>query len=231
MAKVHRKSREELLKDLEEQLGLLRTSARLFDEGDQPEAKRLAHQLRGLLHKSRESQSLLHLLGIQKTLLFLDTAGHVPPSEHIQSSTPGQKSRQTIRIASLLTPVVPDEKGRWDFKAPLAEHGRDLPPLEFQQWWSNIVVSDGRRRFSRKRLIIEVANKDGGSHVAAVLRASYRALVYENSMGLAQGGSSALEAEPLETPAWKCLRQIAYEVDHTLTSYLAETASGDSVEP
>jgi hypothetical protein len=69
-------TQDELERLLKEQLQFLRTSARLYDEGEHSEAKRLAVSIRVLVHDTKKSKSLLGQLGL-KSLDFLDTA--IPP--------------------------------------------------------------------------------------------------------------------------------------------------------
>jgi len=68
------REREDLELQLKEQVGFLRTSARLYDEGDRTEAKRLANALRILLYDQGKSQSLLGQPGMRSGL-----CQHEPP--------------------------------------------------------------------------------------------------------------------------------------------------------
>lgn len=58
------RSREDSERQLQEQVGFLRTSSRLYDEGEQAEAKRLAGALRILLYDQGSCHSLLGQLGM-----------------------------------------------------------------------------------------------------------------------------------------------------------------------
>ena len=55
---------------------------------------------------------------------------------------------------------------------------------EFDVWWQKIVIIDAKKqKFSRKDLILALANKVGGAHVDPELDADYAALSRDNSMG------------------------------------------------
>src|SRR5690606_35091366 len=106
---------------------------------------------------------------------------------------------------------------------PAAMHRRPLP---FTTWWTMDIVKDGRGHlFSRSKLVLAVANKDGGAHVDPELDEDYAALSRRNSLGVV-----AVEEEnsvgvgiggpgrpALGNPALAAVRQIAYEAEATLS--------------
>jgi hypothetical protein len=70
---------EDLVEKLQQQVGFLRRSAALFDDGHQDEAFRLAGAIRTLVHDTGASHSLLGQLGVKDTISFLDTAEPIDP--------------------------------------------------------------------------------------------------------------------------------------------------------
>ena len=64
----------EIQEHLNEQISFLRASCRLFDEGDEAEAKRIAGVLRTILHNTARSRALLAQLRKRFNWKFADSA-------------------------------------------------------------------------------------------------------------------------------------------------------------
>ena len=73
-------TQEELAKHLAEQIGFLQSSAKLYDLGNEAEAKRMAVGLRVLLHDTRTSSSLLGQIHLKKRMQFISTAQKYDPT-------------------------------------------------------------------------------------------------------------------------------------------------------
>lgn len=99
--------------------------------------------------------------------------------------------------------------------------------LSFSDWWEQEVVAideDGAR-VSRKDLILAMAHKEGGSHIDTDMGAAYRKLTRANGLGYFYGTvglTEELRVEPDPVPA--AIRQIAYEVDASLSRQFPEFA-------
>jgi hypothetical protein len=148
----------ELRRHLQEQVGFLCRSCDSFDAGHEDEAKRLAAVLRVMLHDTASSKSLLGLLGMLPNLLMYDTASHIHPRN--LASTDG--------LTIMRLTVTPESGADAGYEAPLDEPRPDAPAClrSFSDWWERAAVKDSRgRSFSRRDLVLRVANKDGGSHV------------------------------------------------------------------
>src|SRR5687768_10194995 len=61
---------------LHQQLQFIRRSAKLYDQGDEDEALRLATALRVVLHDTGSSTSLLKHLGLSNTKMLSSARGH-----------------------------------------------------------------------------------------------------------------------------------------------------------
>ena len=65
--------------------------------------------------------------------------------------------------------------------------GNPAEPYTFKPfgvWWQKTILVDiQKQEFSRRKIILALANKDGGAHVDPELNADYAALTRENSMG------------------------------------------------
>ena len=201
-------SRSDLERLLQEQIGFLGSSCKLFDEGAVGEAKRLALTIRILLHDTKKSTSLLLQLGM-KDKQFLNTASEYNPANILTHS-----GLCAMKLSGKSATVVPylDE--------PVFTRSSD-----FEEWWNQIIIVDDRKQtFSRKTLILYTANEDGGAHIDPELTEKYSRLTKENSLKwmVISSDEPPRELEGHETAS---IRQIAHEVLRTLNPALP------SVEP
>jgi len=198
---------EDLASHLTEQLGFLQSSADAYDGGNEAEAKRMAVHIRTLLHDTRnkdgspKSQSLLGLLGLKENTQFLDTSSE-------EENTLGS-------YTGLVLQSIGPTGGR--HVAPLD----DLPPehvskqVSFDEYWlGNIFTDNNDNRFSRKTLILAMANQDGGAHIDPDLDQDYAELTKNNSLGWIYGNQS--QSGPVENASSAAVRQITHEILRTL---------------
>lgn len=200
-----KRSREELLQLLAEHEAFLERSAQAFDDGYEAEAKRLAVVLRVLLHDTQVSHSLLKQLRVKDRLAFLDTAEPIHPGNLMP--TPGLVMMQ-------MTTTADGAEGR--YVAPL---GMSRPSgskqVSFAGWWMNPVMKvDGV--WSRRDLVLALANTEGGAHVDPELDERYEQLAKKNGFGWV-AASPAGERPFVGNAVAVATRQIAYEVVETLT--------------
>jgi hypothetical protein len=187
-------TRLDLEKQMSEQIGFLEKSARLFDDGDYAEAKRLAASLRVLLHETKNSKSLLGQLELLDSD-FIDTAGDLNP-------------RNMLTECPLLHMRIGAEP---DFAPTLGNVPIPPTPLKFPVWWGKPVFRDDQRKtFSRKDIVLSVANQDGGAHVDPGLDEPYHRLSRENSLAWTMGTQEG--RRPAKNPVPASIRQITYEV-------------------
>jgi len=157
-----RRSREDLLGLLAENPEFLRSSSAAFDSGYEAEAKRLAVVLRVLLHQTAQSHSILDQLGIKDRLDFLDSASPINPGNLLP--TPGLVLMQ-------MTTTETGSAGR--YIAPLdMERPAGTRMKAFAGWWIDPVMKV-EDTWSRKELVLTLANKEGGAHVDPSLNDRY----------------------------------------------------------
>ncbi|MEV0811441.1 hypothetical protein [Micromonospora sp. NPDC050200] len=208
------------LADLEEhlrrQVAYLRRSAAAYDEGATDEAFRLATTVRVLCHHTASSWSLLHQLGLlPERLRFVDTALQLP------DLPPGGFAINP----GLCTIRVSFDAGTASPTPVLDNLGPDrINPLQaFDEWWGRRFLTNesplrgGRRAFtySRRNVVLQMANKDGGAHVDPQMPDDYRALVdHDGVVGLVVNGQQLSIPRRAFVTAW--MRQIAHEVQRTL---------------
>lgn len=151
---------------LGEQLHFLRASCDAFDKGFEIEAKRVAVCLRTLLHDTRKSRSLLFQLDWLHGFSFHSTAADVTTWAPNSS------------CAALVVLTGEGNGARWLPKCAFPNDGSTVRLLPFDEWWSEWVLLNGSNgRFSRRDLVLEVANTDGGAHVDPSLDAAYHTLI------------------------------------------------------
>ena len=205
MAKIDQ-SLHELKNHLKEQILFLKASASSFDEGFDGEAKRLAVSVRVLLHDTNNSISLLNQLG-KKQIQFYDTCHNYNPRDkttfhglviiHISPQGP-------IFVPRSVTPP---------------RSGIEYHFVSFEEWWDRIIIVDDKKNmFSRKNIVLALANQEGGAHVDPELDADYVRLSKFNSLGwksVVRKGDVIRETD-IGNPVFPSMRQIAFEVIRTL---------------
>ncbi len=192
-------SNEELREHLKEQLEFIESSATSFDSGFESEIKRLAVSVRVLVHDTDKSTSLLSLLN-QKNIDFVDTS--YPFDETNKVSHSG-----LVQLSLGNRPSKP---------LPILDDGPFFRKASFDLWWNGIVFVDNiKNEFSRKDIVLSLANKEGGAHVDNKLDKKYSDLRKNNSLGWFDGtidGKQTPSAD--QVPA--TMRQIAHELLKTL---------------
>ena len=191
-------TRDDLMKHLSDHVGFMLASAKSFDEGNIREGKRLAGSMRVLLHDTSNSKSLLGQLSIKNSMGFYDTAKKDP--------------REGISFIPLLLWIRmgPDGVGPQPLldRFPPSEPPKKVP---FDAWWKQVVLPVRKRtEFTRRDLVLAVANQDGGAHVDPKLDKRYAELTRHNALGwifIVDG-----EEKSYEDPVLMTLRQIAYEL-------------------
>lgn len=195
---------QELEAMLAEQLEWLESSARLYDTGKKHEAKRLAVTIRVLLHDTSMSMSLLRQLGLKHRLLFLDTAGPVN-RRNLLPLTPMLIFRATMTEGGLVPSYQPVF-----YDGPRPDSG--LRALPFDDWWTMMVLRDADlEEFSRRDLVLYLANKVGGAHVDPDTQERLDTLAKSQTVGFSVGDGRT-ERRIQEDPILPYVRQIAFEL-------------------
>ena len=201
-----RRERPHLEEKLAEQLNLLIDLGEMYDSGKHWAALPLAATLRLLLHDTRNSHALLGQLGELHNLEFCDTAHHRDPANLIRSH------EGLVSMA-----VIGGTPGWWYVPVLTNNEDRpDYPFVSFNSWWDLMVLQDSiGHSWTRRSLVLDIANREGGAHVDPVQSEAIRAVQVENSMGWVvkdSRGDGTFENRPF-SPS---IRQIAWEVQLTL---------------
>jgi hypothetical protein len=192
-------SRDELEQHLQEQLEFIKRSAEAFDSGHSGEAARLAVAVRVLINDTGRCKSLLTLLG-RKEVEFCDTA--VPFDRGNLGSHSG-----LVMVALGKGPQRP---------LALLDDGPPARKVPFSLWWDGVAFVDRiRSEFSRRDIVLNLADREGGAHVDPSLDDAYARLRKHNSLGwydVCPPGRVTPAAD--QVPA--AMRQIAHEILKTL---------------
>jgi hypothetical protein len=92
-------------------------------------------------------------------------------------------------------------------------------PKAFAGWWSNPVLKLDVSTWSRRQLVLELGNKEGGAHVDPSLNHVYEALAIRNGLGfryVSSEGSSPAAGNAVSV----AVRQISHEVLSTCEEQL-----------
>jgi hypothetical protein len=205
----------ELESHLRDHIGFLIGYATSYDGGELAAAKQMAHSLRLLLHHTDKSKALLRLLNLTK-LKFLNTAEPYDPSN-------------AVNWPQLVAVRCDGPSGRRDWLVPRGDPEK-LPlknQLEFSDWWNMPVLVAKKKRgvilYCRKEIVLNLANKDGGSHVDDALPLDYVELSRQNALGLMVRRAGTGERFSIGDPVLPSVRQITHETLRTLQRAVPES--------
>ncbi|CAM2794947.1 hypothetical protein [Dellaglioa algida] len=80
--------------------------------------------------------------------------------------------------------------------------------MNFEDWWNEIIFDDLNSKFTRKDIILFVANQDGGTHVDPDMKESFVALTKLNSLGWVDQNGNV----PKNNPVYQSIRSMAREL-------------------
>lgn len=200
----------EMYSQLKDQISFLESSVKLFDIGNYSESKRIATTIRVLLHDTANSKSLLKLLHKKYEMFYFNVA-----DKYDSHNIAGEFSLLDISLNSNYLGFLP--RTHIDSKTP---------KITFDQWWEQIIISTSSQEFdghvfSRKDIVLNLADTDGGAHVDEKLREDYYKLTRENSMGFF-GNTNRNEVFNANNISSFSIRTIASELLCTLFIYFPD---------
>lgn len=194
-------TQEELAKHLTEQIGFLQSSAKLYDLGNETEAKRMAVTLRVLLHDTKASSSLLGQMHLKRKMQFVSTAQKYDPTNLL--------SQQCLIKFEL--------GGNTARYVPLFENDDRYRLLSFPDWSGEIVFSDRKKNLYRRKQVLQLlANQDGGAHVDPEISDDLAVMKTNDLTGWTVTRPDGTES-PLDNDAvYATMRQMTFEVLQSL---------------
>ena len=188
-------SHQTLTQHLYDQIRFLRKSCRDFDEGDEAEFSRIAVILRILFYKNGSSIPLIEQAGAVE-LEIPSYSEEIDPKELL-----GVYPLAVYKLAN----------GTMRFVARLGDTNATFKTLPYKQWWDEEVLrGQDRRIFSRRDLVLHVANQDGGAHVDPALDKKYHDLKNTGAVGVVFTGSDGVR-RPVMDLEKAYMRHIAFE--------------------
>ena len=200
---ARKRTPEELQTAFEAQKAALRASADGYDAGHKWEALRLATSVYMLVHDGgRNSRSILGQLGLKQGLRFLCSAE--PPHPGNMMPTHNLVGVRVYRDHAEYYPIFEGS-------------GREVRWTAFSTWWENDPVfcqANLKRPVSRKNLVFNLRNKEGGAHYdPEIAESEYTEMSRKGLWVFSAGGLNKTELEGLELAT---MRQIAFELVKTL---------------
>jgi SEC-C motif len=209
---------DELRNQLDDQLSLLKTYCKVYDEGGILIVKPIAIVIRILMHDTDMSKSLLGQLGL-KNRNFYDSC--------IEEFCSVVENQQTAGGSSGIVSIALNENTKYvpNFdESPKAIFGF----VSFDQYWDRVIACDNKGQFfTRKCIVLKVANKDGGAHVSPDIEENYYNLTRNNTVGFKIQNNSGWH--DLDGFVFTVLRQIAHEILRTLDVEYQEQSINDFV--
>ncbi len=141
---------------LRTQVRFIEKSCAAYDSGDQEESIRIAAALRIIFHDTRSSVSLIRHLHLGDLKMLSTSRGHGDITDylafelHLDQADP-----------ATMTPFL----------------GRSFAPIPLSVWWNQqpVFAHEGEK-YTRRRIILSAADKDGGAHYDAKLESFYEVL-------------------------------------------------------
>ena len=199
-------TKEDLNNRLKDQLHLLTVLTNTYDAGNSVVAKSIATSIRVLVHDTQKSYSLLRQIEI-KTRKFYDTSFLLEEND----------LSDMVRIGSFCGLVGITVGGSQTY-VPYLD---DVPSnvfgyVDFDKYWNRIIFIDQNNNlFTRKEIVLAVANQDGGAHVAPKIEEKYKKLTQENTLGWKTSTDGKIWSDP-QGSELAAIRQIGHEILRTL---------------
>jgi len=177
--------KEKVLVMLREQMDLLRTSLRAFYEGNFAESLRIATTIRILVHESGMSKPLLKQARPDGLALQI---------QDICEARPGEEE-----VEEVFNFAVGVRMGPGPTVAPAVDLGSSHYTLNsIGAWWNRTVLSfpsNGTQMiYTRKKVVLILANKEGGAHVDPNEDADYVRLLTDQPL------TFSFQGVQIETP-------------------------------
>lgn len=167
-----KKQQLELTQQLKDQCDFLNNSGEQYDLGNINEGKRIATQIRILVHNTSDSCSLLKQL---KEILGIE----------IKIFSHREKPLKDCVFYSGLTIQLTKDGIR---HVPMLDlsHPRQTE-VSVEDWWNTILLMINEEEYTRKEIILGLANKDGGAHVDPDIGTRYHKLTRDIKIFETQG--------------------------------------------
>lgn len=181
-------------------------SCEVYDEGYADEAIQIAVRIRVILHPGgKKSRSLLRHLHSGRIPLLTTSEG-VPERDDLGNNLLMYDGMTSFRSSS-------DGRSISSFAGPGEDNALYRTYIKADRWWQQGVLFAEGTRYSRRDIVLGVAEQEGGAHVAAEPTTEYKKLM---TPGLTWDFVEVVDGVETITPAadvrFKYVRQMAYEL-------------------
>jgi len=201
-----KRSKEELIQAVFDQYVLLKSYCDSYDHGLSVIAKPISTSLRLLFHQTKSQMPLLLQLG-KRDIKWLNTSHGLHPHNELAE-------------CSLM--IIEFRSGEYAKYKPKCHSDYKIEEYKFNniiEWYNEPVVSDSDKKlFSRRDLIVYMADTDGGAHLDPSITENYYLIKRPNFVDIGfVPGPNGKEIKPTGIIPEVCMRQIAFEVIYTLS--------------
>jgi hypothetical protein len=188
---------------LVKQLGYIQTSCREVDRGNWDEAIRIALAIRVLAHDTQRSTSILQHLKVKKTIRLLSTATYRPDGKPTAVGAITDMRLHAMQKVEHVPRMATSQRNEL---------------VKFNWWWDTeiIFILDSGGKLTRKGLVLEAANTDGGGHVDKEYNPTYEELLQGQGLSMTVHPTNAPQfTAKSKQPHLAAIRQMAYEILHS----------------
>jgi len=180
-------------KHLKRQLNFIDRSCKLYDEGYEDEAIRIATTIRVIMHDTKNSTSVLQHLD-SKNINVLSQSSNILLGGEVFFLNMG------------IT-----QSGKF---VPNFGKGAIQSYISLDDWWNQIAfILDDSLKLTKKDIVLAAANKDGGAHVDSRIPLAYQELIkFGNPSGIDTALGNHFEEENVVNAHFTALRQMGYEL-------------------
>ncbi|MBQ7632293.1 MAG: hypothetical protein IJS82_06015 [Paludibacteraceae bacterium] len=209
---------EHLKSNLVQQLRLLEDYCTQYDAGRTEYVYPMSTALRVLLKDSQSCHALLGQLGLKDNMSFIDSAHHCKGG--ICCWEISDLSNATMIDGAVYAGLVAKRLSRKNNilvtkLMPLCQFSMapDTQLKLFDSWYNDEVLNDGQRKMSRRNVIENIAEMEGGCHVDPDSTPEQATFQKPEALRV-RLDNTFVEFEP--APVYVSLRQIAWEVLESL---------------
>ena len=205
---AQKRTHDELIEELNNQLAALKASCAGYDAGDFWEAPRLATIVYTLVNDGQSKiVSILTQLGLRNNIGFASYA--TPQNPH---NLLGWLPLCMMHLANndcLYVPVL--DQGPPD----------QMRTMRFKDWWGEPVFQNAAgNKLSRMNLVFSLRSKDGGSHYDAELPVSTYLELKTDGLGFEFQDGSGNPTRKLQNAHLATMRHIAFELEQSILPHL-----------
>lgn len=218
---MYKRTKEEWLKKIEEQLCFLEDFANEYDKGKIHYAIEMAIKLRILLYDNKSSNSLLTNFCSAyyvKTPYFLNNTYY--PS-NMEKETDSNFVRSNL--CSFEFTLVPNSSQFMYPKPNMGKYGFMFKE-SFIPWWKKVTAISIGNNFhdilTRKSVVQLICNKEGGAHVDSHLPEKLTLLIRNEAKPLRLLVNDTIKYAKIDDLLYATIRQVTYETLFTLKPFI-----------